>query len=124
MPTEPRPIFHLEIPSVDTAKTAHFYEQLFGWTHGDVDAPYTYFQAGALSGGYPRIGGGLAAVTAHFKPGDVVVYVRSDDLAADLQRVVELGGSVLLQPTAVDERYRVALMADPNGAKVMLSQGQ
>lgn len=123
MSTAPRPIRHIEIPSFDAKRTAHFYSALFGWKHGDLSSPYLTFSAGNVSGAYPSIGGGLRAVTDHFRAGDTVIYVGSDDLDADLRQAVELGGTVLLERTQVSDTHHVALIADPNGARVMLASG-
>ena len=123
MSIKPRPILHVEIPSRDADATARFFSALFGWSHGELGSNYLTFSSGNLSGAYPRIGGGLRAVTDHFRPGETILYVGSEDLEADLRRTTELGGRILLEPTQVSAERRVALIADPNGTRVMFAAG-
>jgi len=112
---------HIEIPSRDAERSAVFYSKLFGWTHGELGSSYLTFNTGNMSGAYPRIGSGLRAVTDHFRSGDTIIYVASDDLELDMRRTVELGGRIVLERLRVSETHEVALIEDPNGARVMLT---
>ena len=118
-----RPIIHVEIPSIDRAGTADFYFSLFGWESGPTDEAtiYTGFSAGNMSGGYPDLNGGQRDITSKMNAGDVILYVPSNDLEIDLNKVDSLGGTVLLARTQVDEGMWVALFRDPNGACIALA---
>jgi predicted enzyme related to lactoylglutathione lyase len=51
----------------------------------------------------------------------VKFYVRVDDLAATLDRAVELGGTRVAEPTDLPEGYgSYAIFADPDGNPVGL----
>jgi hypothetical protein len=114
---------HIDIPAQDRETTANFYRTLCGWNIGATDEAtvYTSFQAGNLSGGFPNLRGGLRAVTEVFQAGDIVLYLPSEDIEADLRQVEALGGTVLLPRTEVAPGAWVALFADPNGARLALA---
>ena len=84
-----RAIVHVEIPAKDREVTAKFYSDLFGWEfrHMSEPAPYTMFETGNIGGGYPD-------VSENTKPGDVLVYIASDDIDADLKKIEGEGGRV------------------------------
>lgn len=112
---QPRPIVHIEIPASSREATAQFYLQLFGWTfhHTDAPGPYTFFSAGNVNGGFPDMDG-------VYKPGDLIIYVQSEDLEADLKRIEELGGTTLMHPMAVPGFGAMAMFIDPNGHRLAL----
>jgi predicted enzyme related to lactoylglutathione lyase len=120
----PRPIMHIDIPTADREATGTFYSELFGWTIQHEPA-FTWFSTGSVHGGFPdlNVNVGLRPVVEAFKPGDVVLYIPSTDIDADLRRVEALGGTVLVPKTQAGEGHWVALFADPNGARLGLSSG-
>ncbi|MDP1547250.1 MAG: VOC family protein [Anaerolineales bacterium] len=85
-----RNVVHVEIPAASVESAGQFYQQLFGWKLEHVpEMNYTMWADDA--GG----GGGFTEVNAENPAGQVLVYIASDDIEADLSRVVELGGAVL-----------------------------
>ena len=89
-----RQIVHIEIASADSDAQKAFYRSLLGWQPTDVpmspDFTYTMFDLGDnRSAALSPVGDGV-------KPGDVILYFHSDDLDADMARVAELGGTVIL----------------------------
>jgi predicted enzyme related to lactoylglutathione lyase len=108
------PIVHWEIGGHDAAALREFYAKAFGWTMTEGGPNYTIVEpvAGGLGGGIMRVPEGT--------PAYVTVYVQVDDLDAKLAEIGELGGKVVVQPTAIDTNMSFALFADPQGAVVGL----
>ena len=106
---EKRSLVHIEIPMIDKDQTADFYRDLCGWefTH-DKDYDYTSFSTG-------NVGGGLSPVTEFNPVGNVLVYLHSDDLEADVKRVEELGGKIIAPRMDVGDMGAFAVFTDPVG---------
>jgi uncharacterized protein len=105
-----RLIIHLEIPALDRRVTARFYGQLFGWDYEHMDAPvnYTTFQSGTLRGGFPD--------ADRMSPvAEVLFYVYSPDIPADLEHLESLGGKTVVPRTEIPGRGHFAIVADPSG---------
>jgi hypothetical protein len=78
-----RSVSHIEIPANGRADLAKFYAKIFGWKTQAMDdkgIPYTVWQSGNIRGGFPN-------VDDNNKPGDVIVYIDSDDIEADLKKI-------------------------------------
>ena len=110
-----RKIVHIEIPSSDDAAAKAFYGALLGWQATEVpmgdDFTYVMFDLGQL-------GAALSQVNEDIKPGDVIVYFESDDLEADMARVAELGGQVLLPRQDVPGFGSLGMFMDPTGNRI------
>src|SRR4051794_37401058 len=101
----------------DPEAAAAFYGALFGWDLEDQMPPGTgarYFAA--------RIDGGDVAAISSVPPGappvaawNTYIWVESADAAAD--RVREAGGTVVSEPFDVVDAGRMAVFADPEGAR-------
>ncbi len=119
-----RSIVHVELSARDPEGTAQFYSRLFDWEfERDPDHDYWMFRAGEGPGG------GLNKVSGtddgwNIRPGDVIVYVSSEDIDSDLRRAEELGGKVLVPRTEIPGMGWYAVFADPTGNKVGLYTGQ
>ena len=119
---ERRPIMHIDIPTFDRGTTGRFYSELFGWEVRH-EPSFTWFTSASISGGFPDLKAGLHPVIDAFKPGDVVLYVPSNDIDADLKRIEAMGGNVLVPKTKAGEDHWVAIFSDPNGVRMGLSSG-
>jgi uncharacterized protein len=110
-----RSIVHIEIPARNRETTAKFYSDLFGWEfeHMGEPAPYTLFRTGNVAGGYPDVGG-------MYRPGDVLIYISSDDLQADLSNIENHGGQVIAPKIDVGEMGTMAIFTDPAGNRMAL----
>jgi predicted enzyme related to lactoylglutathione lyase len=110
-----RSIVHIEFPAADRDALAKFYAEVFGWDfqHTTEPVPYTTFEGGNVGGGYPDVDGNR-------KPGDVIVYLDSDDIDADLKKIERLGGKTLMPKDAVGTMGWLAIFADPTGNMVGL----
>jgi uncharacterized protein len=105
----PAPIVHIEFPSVDFARTAAFYGQLFGWqTQQNAAATYMKFDGDAgPSGGWVR-----ADMAQSAGP---IPYLPVDDLGKMLDKVERAGGRVMVRAMTFAGGGEVALVADPDG---------
>jgi predicted enzyme related to lactoylglutathione lyase len=114
-----RPIAMIEIISSNHERAQSFYSELFDWT----------VNADPAMGGYGLVDTGSSpeTITGGIGPSmdaadaGVRFYVRVDDIAATLDRAIELGGARVLGPTELPEGYgSYALLADPDGNTVGL----
>ncbi|HMM29688.1 MAG: VOC family protein [Chloroflexota bacterium] len=110
-----RPIVHFEIPAQDRDLSARFYQDVFGWefNHVEQPSPYTLVMAGNVGGGLPDVGEG-------YQPGDVVLYLDSDDIEADLKRIEAHGGKALSPCFPVGDFGEMAFFADPAGNRLAI----
>ena len=112
-----RPIVHIEIPAQDREVAARFYGDLFGWTatHSSEPMPYT-----SMTTGIPQQGVGLPEIGEMCQPNDVIVYIGSDDITADLTRIEAAGGKRAGEPFKVGDFGEMVLFTDPSGNKLAL----
>jgi predicted enzyme related to lactoylglutathione lyase len=101
---------YLQLPARDLARSAAFYEGVFGWT-GELE--FGSFQAPGLIGQWSTD----VPVATGSGP---VLWLCVDNLGAALNRVVELGGAVHTPP-ALDQGERWLVEAeDPAGNRIGL----
>jgi len=111
-----QPVVHFEVQGSDREALARFYAELFGWKTNDIsEMKYTMVETGDDGG----INGGIGA-TPDGAPGGATFYVGSDNVAASLQRVAELGGRTVAGPMDMPDGHKWALFADPEGHVVGL----
>jgi uncharacterized protein len=111
-----RSVSHIEIPANGRADLAKFYAEIFGWKTQAMDdkgIPYTVWQSGNVRGGFPN-------VDDNNKPGDVIVYIDSDDIEADLKKIEANGGKTLQGKIEIPGVGWYALFADPTGNRLAL----
>ena len=105
-----RNIVHVEIPAVNVEGAGKFYESLFGWKLQHIpEMNYTMWEDGSGSGG------GFPAVSEESPAGQVLVYIDSDDMEADLKKVEQLGGNVLREKTEIPGMGWFGVFQDPTG---------
>jgi predicted enzyme related to lactoylglutathione lyase len=106
-----RNIVHVEIPAANVEAAGKFYADLFGWKiQHDAAMNYTMFEAGNGDeyGGFPQV--------SHENPaGQVLVYIHSDDIEADLKNVEKLGGKVLQAKAEIPQTGWFGVFQDPTG---------
>ena len=112
-----RNIVHIEIPTANPKQSGEFYEKLFGWhiTHDD-NMDYTMWDPHDA----PGPGGGFTKLDKDTKPGDVLIYVDSDDIEADLKQAVALGGTLILPKTDIPTVGWFGIFKDPTGNSIAL----
>ena len=114
-------IVHVELPANDLEAAGTFYADLFGWKiQPQPEFNYMTFDAEpGPGGGFVKIGD-EASYGPVSKPGDVLVYVSSDDIDATLARAEALGGKTLLPKTEIPNTGWFGVFTDPTGNRVGL----
>src|SRR5436190_3086815 len=109
-------ICYIEMPSTDVARSAAFYEKVFGWKSRKRGDGATAFDdtTGQVSGAF--VLGRPAAQT----PG-LLVYIMVDDMTAAVEAVVAAGGQIV-QPCGADAPEITARFRDPGGNVIGLYQ--
>jgi uncharacterized protein len=103
------PVVHFEIGGRDSARTAAFYSQLFGWSIQDYGG-VKMFDTGSKEGIQ-----GHANALGHEPHNYVTVYAQVDDLKAYLAKAEKLGGKTVVPPTDVPGMGAFAWFTDPDG---------
>ena len=111
-----RNVVHIEIPAQNRESLARFYQNVFGWDfqHLTDPSPYTMGETGN------KIGLGLPDLGNEYQPGNVIIYLDSDDIAADLRKIEAAGGKRLSEPFNVGEMGEMAFFSDPTGNRLAL----
>lgn len=112
----PMPIVHIEIAVKDAAAADKFYSEVFGWTV-EVDPRFNYHQfkaEGGPAGAFLETDGNM------YRPGDIVLYLATENIDATLMQVVEKGGKVVQARTEIPGVGWFALFADPAGNRLGL----
>jgi len=114
----PNPVVHFEINGKDGKKLQDFYSAAFGW-HIDTNNPMNYGMVDTHAGG---INGG---VTGDPEGASVRVYIEVDDPQAYLNKVVSLGGKLVMPVTDLG-MVVMCQFADPEGnvVGIVKSEGQ
>ncbi len=100
-------ICYLEIPSNDIAKSAAFYEAVFGWHVRTNNEGHTAFDdgVGQVSGQWRK---GWAPHT-----GGITIHIMVDDAVATVEKVVANGGEIVEPVSGPREKF--AKFRDPSG---------
>src|SRR5258708_32625523 len=111
-----RNVVHIEIPAKNSPKAGQFYKDLCGWDiKTDPNMKYTMWDAG--NGGSS---GGFNEVNDEFKPGDVLIYVNSENIEADLKKAKSLGATIVKEKEEIPETGWFAIFKDPTGNRIAL----
>ncbi|MBL8063320.1 MAG: VOC family protein [Anaerolineales bacterium] len=114
-----RNIVHVEIPAANVDAAGQFYQELFGWKIQPMpEMNYTMFEAGD-GDEY----GGFTEVSPENPVGQVLIYIASDDIDEDLERVSELGGKVLHEKAEIPGNGWFGIFQDPTGNVLALYTG-
>jgi len=106
-----RNIVHVEIPSINVEAAGKFYADLFGWKMQPMpEMNYTMWEAGD-GDEY----GGLPQVSEDNPAGQVLIYIASEDIEADLKKVEKIGGKVLHKKTEIPGMGWFGIFQDPTG---------
>lgn len=101
-------VIHVEVTGKDGPALQKFYNQIFDWNlNTDNPGGYGLQRDGEFTSGIGATQDGSA--------GMVTFYVHSEDPAAVLRKVEELGGKVVMPLTEVAKDTTIALFADPEG---------
>lgn len=111
-------VIHFEVVGRDGAALQGFYRDLFGWTF-DTNNPGGY---GISSRDQTGVAVGVGA-TPDGSAGHTTGYVNVSDIDATVARVTALGGRVIMPKYNAGPDATLALVADPEGHILGLSQG-
>ena len=112
-----------DLSTPDQKTSGSFFAELFGWTTKEVDAGpfgiYTLFQQDG------RDVAGMMNPTpdspqSHSKHSRWHMYISVADVDESAERVSSLGGDVLVPPHDVPGVGRMCMIAEPNGADLVL----
>ncbi len=109
-------ICYIEIPTTDVARSAEFYQRVFGWNvrrRGDGSTAFDD-TTGEVSGSW------VLARPPAAVPG-LLVYIMVDSVAATVDLVVASGGEIV-QAIGVDAPEITARFRDPGGNVIGLYQ--
>ena len=102
-------ICYIEIPAIDIAESAQFYQQVFGWNTRQRSDGSTAFDdtVGEVSGTWVP---GRPPAT---DPG-LIVSIMVANAATTIEAIIAAGGKIV-QPVNPDEQEVYALFSDPAG---------
>jgi len=110
-----RNIVHIEIPTQNGKESAEFYEKLFDWhIEHDEQMDYTMFDP------HEGPGGGFSPLGENVNVGDILIYVNSDDIEADLKKAESLGGKILMEKSEIPNTGWFGVFQDPTGNPIGL----
>ena len=109
-------IIHFEVTGKDQKALQSYYSDLFGWKL-NTDFPGGYGMTDPAQTGLIV---GIGAVPQG--PGLVTGYVTVPDIDATLQKAASLGGSVVMPKFSPDGTAQLALVADPEGHVLGLTE--
>ncbi|HXG00758.1 MAG TPA: VOC family protein [Bacteroidota bacterium] len=117
------PVVHWEINSNNAQRLQEFYSRVFGWTI-DTNNPMNYglVNTGSTLGAHGGIGQNDPSQPV--TPPPVTFYIQVSDLQTTLDRVTELGGSVVMPVTEIPNMVTFALFRDPDGNVIGLVKGE
>src|ERR1700730_15177722 len=101
-------VCYLQMPAVDGARAAAFYEAVFGW---QTEHPYQDFVSPGLIGQW--VAGRPAAPDA-----GPMIWIPVADLERTLKAVVGHGGEVIAPPSPDGPDRTLATIVDPEGNPV------
>lgn len=103
------PVDWFEVLGTDAERTQRFYAEMFGWRIDDQgDASYRMVDTGADGGIRGGLGSGELGLWT-------TVYASVADVDVVLAKAVELGGSRVYGPVAVDDHMQTGALRDPAG---------
>lgn len=112
-----RSIVHVEIPVTDPESSMDFYREMFDWELEHMGAPYHY-----TTGETGNTGIGLPQLGEMYKPGDVVIYVESENIEGDLEKAESLGAKKMGEILDIPQMGRMAFFMDPSGNRLAFWQ--
>lgn len=109
-------ICYLQIPATDIARSADFYQRVFGWRLRQRSDARMAFDDGVGEVSGEWVLGRLPAD----RPG-LLIYIMVDSVAATMDAVVAHGGEIV-QPIGADAPEITARFRDPGGNVIGLYQ--
>jgi len=104
-------VCYLQMPAVDAARAAAFYEAVFGW---QTEHPYQDFESPGLIGQW--VPGRPAAADA-----GPIIWIHVADLDETLEQVARHGGGITNPPSPDGPDRTLATIVDPEGNAIGLA---
>jgi predicted enzyme related to lactoylglutathione lyase len=115
------PIVHVEIPAIDPQAAGKFYAEAFNWTlQAEEQFNYMMFQDGGPGGAFVQTGTSGDDMGPVYRPGDVRIYIGTDDIETSLAAVEAHGGKTVVPKTDLPGWGWFAFFADPFGNTMAL----
>lgn len=107
-----------ELQTRDVAGAKSFFSAVLGWTYDSDPSGYVMCKAG------DRIQAGIMQLDESWGevPNNWSVYFMVEDLTASVAKVKELGGNILVPPTAAGEMGKFSVVQDPQGGAFTIMQ--
>ncbi len=122
------PVFNFEIVGQESKSLKDFYSAVFEWDINEYEEGYYWFETGSdddngIEGTiYPPNDDMNLVENVPFS-NNVTIYVAVADIMATVEKLVGLGGKVLMHPTVVsDKGEKIAMFIDPSGNRISLYQ--
>ena len=114
----PNTLIWNELQTRDKDGSLAFYNTVFGWTHDSDPNGYVMLKAdGRTQAGMIQMDESWGPVPPNWS-----VYFMVTDVEAAVAKVGELGGNVMVPPTAAGELGRFAVVQDPQGGVFTVMQ--
>ncbi len=108
-----------ELQTRDSEAAKAFYSAVFDWTYGSDSSGYILCQENG------RTQAGIIQMDENWGdeiPNNWGVYFMVTDLAASVAKVKELGGNIIVPPTAAGEMGKFSVVQDPQGGAFTIMQ--
>ena len=110
-----RNIVHIEIPTRNFKESDEFYEKLFGWKITPMpEANYSLWEPAEGPGG------GFNPLGEETKVDSVLIYIDSDDIAADLKKAKSLGAVIVKEKSEIPGYGWFGVIKDLTGNAIAL----
>ena len=107
-------ITHFEIPADEPDRARSFYAGVFGWSFGDPIPGFENYHLFTTPVGQEGVGGAIGK-RGESAPEKLRTYVQVDSVDAALQKVTELGGSVVEPKSEVPGQGWYGVFRDTEG---------
>ena len=124
----PNPVMNFEVVSEGGKALGHFYSAVFDWKMNEYEEGYYWFETGSDSN---------KGIEGHIYPpndeiplvdgvpfaNSVTIYVTVEDIHATVEKLVGIGGKILMTPTVVSDKGElIAMFLDPSDNRIGLYQ--
>lgn len=105
-------VLHIEFHNTKPGENAKWYANLFGW---DVQEWPQYNYSTVRWADNPSGGAGFGEAGDEFPAGTIIIYIESDDVQADLERVIAAGATLVAPPMDLPGVGTMGFFRDPEG---------
>jgi predicted enzyme related to lactoylglutathione lyase len=113
-----RNVVHIEIPTRNFAESGEFYQKLFGWKVTPMpEANYSMWEPAEGPGG------GFNPLSEETNVNNVLIYIDSDDIDADLKKARSLGAKIIKEKSEIPGNGWFGVFKDPTGNSIALYTG-